>query len=165
MSTSTRARPSVLLGECGRLTVDETSRPLQYGPITADVLGPGLGTAWAHQDRVAGRRAEKWSESADGARRFWRCRVGKESRRAGRRGPHRRRRVAARWTGRELFQRDVAVVEVPMAGEKPRETPSPCAPPTTPEAPKRQIRLVPSPTAPPAGTRWTSRWWRHEALF
>jgi hypothetical protein len=27
------------------------------------------------------------------------------------------------------------------------------------------IRLVPSPTAPPAGTRWTSPWRRHEALF
>ena len=32
-------------------------------------------------------------------------------------------------------------------------TPSRCAPPTTPELPKPQIRSIPSPTAPPAGTR------------
>jgi hypothetical protein len=44
-------------------------------------------------------------------------------------------------------------------------TASPCAPPTTPELPKLRIRLVPSPTAPPAGTRRTSPWRRHEALF
>ena len=56
----------------------------------------GLGTARTHQDRVADRRAERWSERADRARGVRRCRVGTESWRAGRGGPHRRRRVAAR---------------------------------------------------------------------
>ncbi|OOK71787.1 oxidoreductase molybdopterin binding domain protein [Mycobacterium kansasii] len=37
-------------------------------------------------------------------------------------------------------------------------TPSPCAPSTTPELSKPQIRLIPSRTAPPAGTRWPSPW-------
>ena len=59
---------------------------------------------------------------ASGTRGVRRCRVGTESWRARGGGPRRRRRVAAGCTGRELFQPDVAVVELRMAGEKPRET-------------------------------------------
>ena len=62
-STSARARPPVFLGDCGRrLRAEETSIPLQYGPITRGVFGSPLGVtagpsfgARASHDTLAAR--------------------------------------------------------------------------------------------------------------
>src|SRR5439155_1516884 len=60
-------------------------------PVGGRLISTGVWTGYG----VADRRAERWSEGADGVRSVWRCRVGTESWRAGRGGPHRRWRMAA----------------------------------------------------------------------